>query len=351
MNILFITDELGKTSGRATVGTELIAEMRRNHNVIVFSCKEDSNNVGNNLISGGNYNNVLTLFLDTARAFRKLRGRQIDAIVCNIEPYLPLAAMLKRRLGKPRLILLGHGTYAYFPFVRGVRKFINRWFARYLDVIVVPSRYTYDKVRAWWNGPLAIVHWGVNAEDYYPIEGVTKENAFICVGALKERKGVDTLLLAFAEIVKRYPQTKLYLVGVPTKKYIKLSADLCIAESVEFTGKTSHTELLHYYSASLCHILVSVNTESAFEGYGLVHLEANACGIPSIGAAGTANEDVIIDGYNGYLCAQGDYGQLATLMGRILEADPEYKQMCANALRHSQGCTWHNAAAQLLALI
>lgn len=351
MNILFITNELGKTNGWATVGTELISEMRRSHNVITFSRKGDNNNAGNDLISGDNYKNVLTLLRDTARAFRKLQGRRIDAIVCNIEPYLPLAAMLKRRLGKPRFLLLGHGTYIYYPFVRGARRFINRWFAHNLDVIVVPSRYTFDKVRAWWNGPLTTVPWGVNAEDYHPVAGVTKEKAFICVGALKERKGVDTLLHAFAEVVKRYPQTKLYLVGAPAEKYLKLSADLGIAERVVFTGKTSHTELLRYYSASLCHILVSVNTESAFEGYGLVHLEANACGIPSIGAAGTANEDVIIDGYNGYLCAQSDYGQLATLMERILEAGPEYRQMCANALHHAQRRTWQNAAAQLLALI
>ncbi|MHB8743073.1 MAG: glycosyltransferase family 4 protein [Sulfuricaulis sp.] len=351
MNILFITNELGKTNGWATVGTELIAEMRQHHNVIAFSRQGDDTNIGNDLIAGDNYKNLLTLMRDTFRVLGKLQGHRIDAIVCNAEPYLPLATMLKTRLGNPRLMLLGHGTYIYYPFVRGARRFINRWFARYLDVIVVPSQYTYDKVRAWWHGPLAIVHWGVNAQDYYPIAGVAKEQAFICVGALKERKGVGTLLRAFAAILKRYPQTKLYLVGVPAKKYSDLSSDLDIARSVVFTGKASHAELRRYYSTSLCHILVSVNTESAFEGYGLVHLEANACGIPSIGAAGTANEDVIEDGYNGYLCAQNDSGQLAMLMERILEAGSEYQQMCANALRHAQARTWHEAAAQLLALI
>lgn len=351
MNILYLTNELSKLNGWATVGVELIAELRDRHHVIAISKKGDPHNPGHALISGDHYKNPLTLLSDAGNILRKLQGQRIDAIICGIEPYLPLAALLKRKLGKPRLMLHGHGTYIYFPFVRGMRKILNRQYARSVDMLVVPSRFTFEKARTWWKGPMSIVHWGVNLNDYHPVAGISKEQAFICVGALKQRKGVDLLLSAFAELSQKHPEAKLYLVGSASDKYVKLAAELGIQSQVVFTGKVSHEALLHYYSISLCHILVSNNTESAFEGYGLVHLEANACGIPSIGASGTANEDVIVDGYNGFLCKQDDPRQLAALMGRILTNTSEYEALCGNSLKYAQERNWRSASLQLAALL
>ena len=350
MNILFITNELDKKNGWATVGVELVGEMRQNHDVTIISRIGDRNNAGHNLISSVDYNNLLKLFVDIFQITRKLQAKKIDTIICNIELYLPLAVMLKKRLGVPKLILIGHGTYIYFPFMQGLRKFLNLWLARHVDIIVVPSRYTYNKVRAWWKGNLEIINWGVNTDDYYAVKEVQKERAFICVGSLKNRKGVDTLFRAFAELLRTHHDVKLYLTGSSSKKLLRFGKELGILENITFTGKISHAELLKYYSSSLCHILVSVNTPTAFEGYGLVHLEANACCIPSIGAADSANEDIIIDGYNGYLCTQRDYKKLVTLMERILEGGSRYDRLCENALRLAKSRSWHNTADRLLAL-
>lgn len=351
MNILYLTNELSKLNGWATVGVELIAELRDQHHVIVISKKSDPHNPGHALISGDHYKNPVTLLSDARNILRKLQGQRIDAIICGIEPYLPLAALLKRKLGKPRLMLLGQGTYIYYPFVKGMRKIINRQFARSVDTLVVPSRFTFEKALTWWKGPMNIVHWGVNLNDYHPVAELSREPAFICVGALKQRKGVDLLLNAFAELSRKHPEARLYLVGSPSDKYIRRAAELGIQSQVVFTGKVSHEALLQYYSRSLCHVLVSNNTESAFEGYGLVHLEANACGIPSIGASGTANEDVIVDGYNGFLCGQDDSHQLAALMERILTNADEYTALCANSLKYAQERNWRSASQQLTALL
>jgi glycosyltransferase involved in cell wall biosynthesis len=195
---------------------------------------------------------------------------------------------------------------------------------------------------------IRIVPWGVNLNDYHPVESSVKEKAFIFVGALKERKGVEYLINAFAQLAYEYNDVKLYFVANPSDKYVRLIDKLNINQKVIFTGKVSHSELLNYYSKSICHILPSMNTKYAFEGFGLVHLEANACGVPSIGSLGTANEEIIQDGYNGFLCPQGDINTLYARMKFILKSPETHLKLCRNALKQAKNFTWDIAASAIL---
>ncbi|AOV16179.1 hypothetical protein BJI67_03045 [Acidihalobacter aeolianus] len=340
MRILLITNERSQRNGWATVALELAVRLGERHQVTVLSERGDAANPGLDLIASNGYKTPRALRRDTGDIVRRLSGERFDTIICAIEPHLPLAARLKHRLGIPHLVLIGQGTYIYYPFIRGRWRWFNRRAARAVDMLVVPSRFTADKARAWYRGPLEIVPWGVNAEAYRPLPGIDKERAFLFVGAQKPRKGVDDLLAGFARLVAEYPDTRLYLVGSPSDRYDRRMAELGIEANVVKTGVVDHEQLLGYYARCLCHVLPSVNTHDAFEGYGLVHLEANACGIPSIGSRGTANEEIIVDGVSGLLCEPHDPESVYRCLRRIVADESATRAMFASSLAHARRFTW-----------
>jgi glycosyltransferase involved in cell wall biosynthesis len=278
-----------------------------------------------------------------------LAGLAVDIVVCNVEPYLPLAARIrsvleKRQRSKVGLLLVAHGTYAYYPFVSGRARWLWKMAGRAVDAVVAPSLFTAERVRAWYGGPVHVVPWGVDLERYFALPGVRKEHSFVSVGQPKARKGTDVLLRAFAAARARHPSARLYIVGGGDARYERLARELGVADAVHFTGPVKHEELLQYYSRSLAHVLPSVNTGRAFEGFGLVHLEANACGLPTIGSRGTANQEVIVEGKTGFLCAQGDTDGVARAMLWLLENAQGRQRMAVAARRHAEACTWDSAA-------
>ncbi|AEH06042.1 glycosyltransferase family 4 protein [Methanothermococcus okinawensis] len=341
-NILLITNELNTTNGWATVGYHLNKELNNEYNVIVLSQNTDKNNKCN-LITSNHYYNFYRLLKDYSTIKNSLHNKNFDLIICNIEPFLPLAVLLKKYFNS-KLILFGFGTYIYYPFVKFPYKYYNKFWIKYVDKIIVPSKFTYNKVRVWYKKDnLFIVKLGVNIDEYHPVN-IKKEKAFVFVGAQKERKGVTYLILAFDKLVKEYPDVKLYMVGKKSEKYYNFVKNHNLHENIIFTGEVNHNELLEYYSKSFAHVLPSINTKNAFEGFGLVHLEANACGIPSIGSLGTANEEVIVDEYNGFLCPQKDVKCLYERMKTLLEDKQLYSKMCKNSLKYAKEHTWGKTA-------
>ncbi|MEJ2481365.1 MAG: glycosyltransferase, partial [Acidihalobacter sp.] len=257
MKILLITNEISTRNGWATVASALVEGLRESHRVTVVSERGDAANPGLDLIGSAGFKTPLALRGDVRKIERRLANDGFDVILCTIETHLPLAARLKSRLRASRLVLVGHGTYIYYPFIRGVRCRLNRWAARSVDCLVVPSRFTAEKARTWYRGALEVIPWGVDKSRYRPVSVGTREPAFLFVGAQKPRKGVDDLLEGFARLASEYPQARLYMVGQVSARYARLLVELGIKSQVVCTGVVTHDELLEYYSRCLCHVLPS----------------------------------------------------------------------------------------------
>lgn len=350
-NILFLSNERSRRNGWATVATELVEGLQNFCDVFQLTQKNDSNNLENNIIDEGWFYNPLKCCRNLKRVLQITSGRKWDVLICAVEPLLPLAVAIKKNLNIPKLILIGHGSHIYFPFVEWPRKWINLSAARSVDYLVVPSQFTAKKVKEWWKGDIEIISWGVNTSIYYPDESTEKEQAFVFVGELKERKGVTTLLRAFKKLLEQFPETCMYFAGHNSIVYKDLAHSLGITERLIFLGALEQPELIQLYRKCLCHVLPSVNTYNSFEGFGLVHLESNACGIPTIGSNATANQEVIEDGFSGYLCEQNDEDSLFQKMSSILSKQEEYKLLCQGALVYARQFSWNLAVEQFHKLI
>jgi glycosyltransferase involved in cell wall biosynthesis len=355
MRVLLLTNEVSRNDGWATVGYYVQEHLDCDHLEILTRGGADNEDCMwpvHPLISDDNHLRIDASRRDYLSIRNRLGDRPFDCVVCNLEPYLPLAYLLTRFLRKTnpagvKLILIGHGTYIYYPFLKYPEGLLLRHFARSVNTLVTPSAFTEAKATEWFRGTTEVIPWGVDFRLYHRVEGVVREQAFVSVGQQKERKGTGHLIAAFKKLSLEYPAARLYVVGPITNEYVALASDLALKEKVIFTGKVGHQDLLRYYSRAMCHVLPSVNTGKAFEGYGLVHLEANACGLPTIGSSGTANQEIIVHGKTGFLCEQGDIAGLTDYMRRILSDPSSWRQMSQNALEHARNHGWEKTARLL----
>ncbi|HEY4554687.1 MAG TPA: N-acetyl-alpha-D-glucosaminyl L-malate synthase BshA [Bacillaceae bacterium] len=149
-----------------------------------------------------------------------------------------------------------------------------------------------------------------NLKEAYSIK--PNEKVIIHVSNFRAVKRVPDVVKSFSEIAKRI-QAKLLLVGDGPEMagVCKLVNELGLTEQVAFLGRQDHLEEL--YSISDLMLLLSEK-----ESFGLVALEAMACGVPSIGTNIGGIPEVLEDGYNGYICELGDTHAVAEKALRLL---------------------------------
>ncbi len=144
----------------------------------------------------------------------------------------------------------------------------------------------------------------------------------LSVSRLIERKGHDVVIRALPRVRSVAPQILYLIVGVgPEEKNLRrLISETGVEDCVEFLNSVPDEELLHLYNLSDVFIMVSreIEEEGQVEGFGIVYLEANACGKPVIGGRSGGVEDAIIDGVTGLLVDSLDVNDVAQALIKLL---------------------------------
>jgi N-acetyl-alpha-D-glucosaminyl L-malate synthase BshA len=152
------------------------------------------------------------------------------------------------------------------------------------------------------------------------------EKVVIHVSNFRPVKRVPDVVKSFAKIAKHIP-AKLLLVGdgPEIKTVSNLVCALGIRDKVHFLGKQDNVEEL--YSISDLMLLLSEK-----ESFGLVALEAMACGVPCIGTDVGGIPEVISDGENGFICQTGDTENVAEKALEILTNPALSEKFSKNAV-------------------
>jgi L-malate glycosyltransferase len=143
--------------------------------------------------------------------------------------------------------------------------------------------------------------------------GITPgEKVIIHVSNFRSVKRVPDVIEAFAKITEEVP-SKLLLVGDGPEMSVicRLVNDLKLKDKVLFLGKQDNVEEL--YSISDLMLLLSEK-----ESFGLVALEAMACGVPCIGTDVGGIPEVISDGETGYICTLGNITDISRKAIKLL---------------------------------
>jgi D-inositol-3-phosphate glycosyltransferase len=174
------------------------------------------------------------------------------------------------------------------------------------------------------------------------------------VGRIQPLKAPDVLLRAAADLLERDPALRSRLVvavlGGPSGTGTRdpetlqhLAASLGIADVVRFSPPVDPDTLVAWYRAA---DLVVVPSHS--ESFGLVAVEAQACGTPVVAAAVGGLPTAVADGVSGVLVEGHDPATWARVLDGLLAAPARRAQLARGAVDHAAQLSWSRTAARML---
>ncbi len=208
---------------------------------------------------------------------------------------------------------------------------------------------------------------GVDIDHFYPIppdearEAIdlpVDERMFLFVGRIEPLKGLDTLLRAIAHMRETgiYCQASHYLAvvgGDPSAtgenltsemaRLQTLCSELGLNDMVLFLGKRDQASLPYYYSAADVLIM-----PSHYESFGMVALEAMACGTPVVASKVGGLEYLVVDGETGFVVPDNDPIALSEKLSLLL-CNPELRERLGQqATAYARQYAWENIVTRLL---
>lgn len=162
----------------------------------------------------------------------------------------------------------------------------------------------------------------------YRLEG---RRVLLTVGRLVERKGHDQVLRALPKVITSFPETLYCISGIgPYERRLReIVRELKLEEQVRFLGRLPEGDLPLFYNGSEMVLMPSreIKTGGHLEGFGIVFLEANACGKPVIGGKSGGVREAIRDGETGFLVDPEDSDEIAEKIIFLLTDHEERAQM------------------------
>jgi phosphatidyl-myo-inositol dimannoside synthase len=229
------------------------------------------------------------------------------------------------------------------------------------DCIIVVSRFTARAVIAL-VGPehgkrVRLIENGVDTARFRPgpkrpdlVEryGLRDRFTYVSVCRLVARKGIDNAIRAFAIVARKHLDARFLVVGAgPCADDLRrIAEDGGLADRVIFAGDTPDEDLADHYR--LGDVFVMPNRtlpDGDTEGFGLVFLEANACGLPVVAGRDGGVPDAVEDRVNGLLVDGTSVDTIATAMLALRENEDLFQQLRRGGLTRAAAAEWTTQAS------
>src|SRR5215212_497123 len=191
--------------------------------------------------------------------------------------------------------------------------------------------------------------------DYFRPTGVAREaHTVFFVGSLQEHhryKGLEPLLRAAKIVRERVPELRLVVAGKGPKDnfFARLATELGIERRVHFLGFVPEEELRSWYNRCTLFAMPSLSWRQ--EGFGMVALEAMACGAPTIVSEAVGPIEDIRESDAAEIVEPGNHQQLATTLLNLLGNEDRRCELGRNALHLArERYTWLRVTAKTLSL-
>ena len=213
------------------------------------------------------------------------------------------------------------------------------------DCYLANSESTAERSKDWLNIETdGVVYPGIDLDQFTPdCEPAFHDDRFVVlyVGRLDTGKGLPDLIDAQPKLSD---EIALYIVGEgKIKSQLKDQVNRKgINDSVSFLGAVSHEEIHRYYAASDVFCLPSYH-----EGFGMVNVEAMACGVPVISTSVDAVKEYITHEKNGILVEPGDVNSIANSIFRLQKSIDLREKLKLNGLETAKQFAWSNQAKKL----
>ena len=276
--------------------------------------------LGRNLVIpyNGAENNI-TIGRGLERALRETFRRGAFDVVhvhCPLAPTIPLLAV--RSAAQP-VVGTFHSTSSSDRDFRLFRRFLTPFFRR-IDRPLAVSAAARDYVTRHFPGEVEVVPNGVDLERFRP--GLPRDPGFdggvpniLFVGRHDPRKGLPDLLAACRILAREGHPFEVIIVGDGWLRWrAERLASGPLKRRVHFVGRVTNANLPRYYSSAD----IFCSPARGGESFGLVLLEAMACGIPVVASDLPGYRSVLTPGREGLTAAPRDPHALATALRMLL---------------------------------
>jgi phosphatidyl-myo-inositol dimannoside synthase len=211
--------------------------------------------------------------------------------------------------------------------------------------VIANSRHTKDILMQTWgieDDHVTVMHPGVDTSTFAPAPaspvvrerlGWANRRVVLTVGALQKRKGQDMLIRALPAIRARCPDVLYAIAGEGWERpYLeRLVAEHRVSDVVQFRGVPTDAELVECYQQ--CDLFALPNRQVGwdFEGFGIVLLEAQACGKPVIAGRSGGTAEAMEPSSTGELVSCETPDVLAEAVVRLLDGADHRRDMGARA--------------------
>jgi len=117
---------------------------------------------------------------------------------------------------------------------------------------------------------------------------------------------------------------------------------------VIFIDGITDEELINLYQKAKVFVLTPISEASYFEGFGLVYLEANACGLPAVGTKDCGAEDAIKDNETGFLVPQKDREATSQAIIKLLGNQELWQKFSKNGIQWAESHDWSKITPKYL---
>jgi phosphatidyl-myo-inositol dimannoside synthase len=360
--------------GVANYGHELAVQFSKRAQVHVLSRKlpgmeEFDQRLPYNVSRIRTPHSALLSFPLFARTLRRLiRLQPPDAVFCPM--WFPDGAACRWALGGAPIpyFVAAHGTEVFEDFTtvrNSVRTVLVRRLKRKVfhdaEKVFPVSQYTRKAVLEEAGGNdngVITVNNGVNSMIFKKTPGNPSvearyrprgERILLTVTRLYPYKGVDRMLESLPAISQAVPEVKYLIVGEgPDRQRLEdLTARSGLENQVRFLGRLALSEIVELYNVADLFVMLSREEPPDVEGFGLVFLEAAACGLPSVGGRSGGIPDAIDEGKSGWLVDPCNTEELAATIIDLLKSPERLERASKFCLSTAPHKSWERAADRI----
>ncbi|MCE9556464.1 MAG: glycosyltransferase family 4 protein [Planctomycetes bacterium] len=298
---------------------------------------------------------------DVRRIIKEQRPARVQRLHCaRCLPEGWIAWLNKRIHGMPYICYV-HGEEANYAKSSRELGWMMRRVLRGADFLIANSRNTQLLLERDWQVPaerIRLLHPGVDCTRFVPMPrdaairqrlGWGDRPVVLTVGRLQERKGHDVMIEAVAQIKSQSPDILYSIVGDGEERgrLEQLVRQHGVAAQVEFRGEPTDNELIQCYQQCDLFVLANRQVGQDIEGFGMVLVEAQACGKPVIAGASGGTAETMLVGQSGFVIDCTTPNELSEVIPQLLLDEPRRHQMGAAGRRFVEtNLDWESLAAQ-----
>ena len=268
------------------------------------------------------------------RSMRLALTHRFDAIHAFRALPEGLVAWIVARLTFRPVVIYAHGE-ELTSWGNGNKYRTMRFALRHADRVIANSEFTRDELLQMKVAPdrIVLIYPGVDADRFRPglpcedlkssIGMKADESLVLSVGRLSRRKGFDMVVRALPQLLNQGISARYALIGIgEDRDYLMgLAMDLGVEARVHLLGHVSIDDLARWYNA--CDVFAMPNREinGDTEGFGMVFVEAAACGKPAIAGKAGGTGAAVLDGITGYQADGSNVTEVAAALHKAL-VDP-----------------------------